>query len=393
VAERRTTPTGSTTVFAILSDGLGSTVVAQALDGSATHSLAYSPYGLVRPRDDPDTAPDITADGAARFVGRRPDAELDVVVFGDRPYSPRLGRFLTPDWFVIERPERATGHPIALNVYAYAGNNPTTFRDPSGRFLITALVAIGAAFVVGFAAGAIVGAASGKSFGESLLMGLETGLLFSAGMALGAVTGGLAGGLLFGAGGILVGAIVGGTIGGLNGLIGGLTQNYSLDGLGALSFLLDSTWGLIGTGLGLLFHGINLFYGSDADYNWQLSRRQNRHVYDGGFSFGEGYATTQGNVISNLDGSHGELLEHEMLHVWQSRGFGPIYQTVYVGWIVVGGVVGAIVGIGTAIAGTQSWGDTVKDFAYHNNPWEIWAYYQEGPGTAEPGGKGDFSLV
>lgn len=408
VAERLTSAEGVTTVFAILSDGLGSTLTARALDGSATYNLVYSPYGLVRPLGEQessvvggdDSAGDMTGgiargqgtDEVARFVGRRPDAELGVLIFGDRPYAPRLGRFLTPDWYVIERPERATGHPIALNAYAYAGNNPITFRDPSGRFLVTALIAIGAAFVVGFTAGAIVGAASGKSFGESLLMGLETGLLFSAGIALGAVTGGLAGGLLFGAGGLLVGAIVGGTIGGLNGLIGGLTQNYSLDGLGALSFLLDSTWGLVGTGLGLLFHGINLFYG-DAGYNWQLSRRQNRHVYDGGFSFGDGYSTTQGNVISNLRGQHGELLEHEMLHVWQSRGFGPIFQAVYVGWLVVGGVVGALVGIGTAIAGTQSWGDTVKDFAYHNNPWEIWAYYQEGPGTARPGRKGDFSIV
>ncbi|MEF8842137.1 MAG: FG-GAP-like repeat-containing protein [Haloarculaceae archaeon] len=323
------------------------------------------------------------AETTALFVDGRTEPVSGVVQFGTRIYLPVLGRFLTPDWYVIGDPARAMELPLTLNAYAYAVNNPTTFRDPSGRFIVAALLVVGTAFTVGFVAGAVAGAVQGKSFGDSLLMGLETGFLTAAGMVLGGVT--------WGPFGAFVGAA--------NGLIGGITENYSLFernfGEGLLAFVLDSTWGIPGTALGLLVHTWNLFDPS-ASYSWELSRRQNRHVYEGGFSFGEGYSTTQGNVISNMNSGRGELLNHETLHVWQSRAFGPIFQGTYVGWIVVGGAVGALVGIVPFIAGGgdwDAWGGAIKDFAYHNNPWEIWAYYQEGPGEASPGNRGDFSLV
>ena len=62
-----------------------------------------------------------------------------------------------------------------------------------------------------------------------------------------------------------------------------------------------------------------------------------------------GFAVTHGNVISNASTGRDSLVEerrpfidrHEGLHVWQSRIFGPIYQTVYVVWFAGGALVGA----------------------------------------------------
>jgi RHS repeat-associated protein len=377
----RTTPRGEgaapedAETTALFVDGLGSTLVAVSLDGSTVHRQTFTPYGVAETAVEPTD----------RFVGGRGDPVSGVVQFGSRAYLPALGRFLTPDWHVIVDPAEAMALPLTLNPYAYAVNNPTTFRDPSGRFIVAALLVVGAAFTVGFIAGAVTGAVQGKSFGESLLMGLETGFLTAAGMVLGGAT--------WGPFGAFVGAV--------NGLIGGLTENYSIFGgeggfwQGLFAFVLDSTWGIPGTALGLLVHTWNLFDPS-ANYSWELSRRQNRHVYEGGFSFGEGYATTQGNVVSNMNRGRGELLNHETLHVWQSRAFGPIYQTTYIGAFVVGGVIGVFVGLGAFIdsgGDWDAWGGAIQDFAYHNNPWEVWAYHQEGPNPTGPGERGDFSLV
>jgi len=125
----------------------------------------------------------------------------------------------------------------------------------------------------------------------------------TAGLALGLLGVSTGGGLGFG---IMVGAAV---VGGLNGTISGMTRIYDwASPTGWLSFLADSTWGLAGTAMSDL---LNIFY-KDRNYRPELSERQNRHVYDGGFGFGT-YAFTQGNVTSNLNGRHGDLLDHPRL--------------------------------------------------------------------------------
>jgi hypothetical protein len=226
--------------------------------------------------------------------------------------------------------------------------------------------------VVGFVVGTVYGLATGHSLGDSLLRGLEAGLVGAVGAWLAWNTAGLALGLLgvsTGGGlgfGIMVGAAV---VGGLNGTISGMTRIYDwASPTGWLSFLADSTWGLAGTAMSDLLHIVNIFY-KDRNYRPELSERQNRHVYDGGFGFGT-YAFTQGNVTSNLNGRHGDLLDHETLHVWQNRLFGPIFTLTYVAWMVVG----AIVGIVASPFTDQSIGDDIRDVAYLDNPWESWAY-------------------
>jgi RHS repeat-associated protein len=65
-----------------------------------------------------------------KYAGQELDAESGLYHMGARYYSPSLGRFTSPDPLYIEL--RRLVDPQALNLYAYARNNPTTFSDPSG---------------------------------------------------------------------------------------------------------------------------------------------------------------------------------------------------------------------------------------------------------------------
>ena len=65
-----------------------------------------------------------------------------------RYYQPSTGRFLSQDTY--------SGNPYdpwTQHLYSYTGNNPTSFVDPTGHFIIS--------FLVGLAVGALVGAAVG----------------------------------------------------------------------------------------------------------------------------------------------------------------------------------------------------------------------------------------
>jgi RHS repeat-associated protein len=373
VATRTTPAGGAATTAYVLSDHLGSALAACDPAGAPVHQQLYSPFGLsLRPAAELD-----------RYTGAPRDVELGLVRLGARQYSPALGRFITPDWYLAENPSRVLRLPQALNAYSYAINNPLMFRDPSGLwFGLDDLIVAAVGFVVGFLAGTIYGLATGHSLGDSLLRGLEAGLVGAVGAWLAWNTAGLALGLLgvsTGGGvgfGIMVSAAV---IGGLNGTISGMTRIYDWTSpVGWFSFLSDSTWGLVGTGMGDLVHIVNIFY-SGRNYRPELSERQNRHVYDGGFGFGR-YAFTQGNVISNLNGRRSDLVDHETLHVWQNRFFGPIFTVTYVAWMIVG----ALVGLALAPFTEQSWKDDVRDVAYTDNPWESWAY---GTGGDAKGGE------
>jgi len=83
-----------------------------------------------------------------------------------------------------------------------------------------------------------------------------------------------------------------------------------------------------------------------------------------------------GNVISNTgEGGKGIdltfLKEHEELHIWQNRIFGPIFQATYVGWAVGGLIVGSIVWLTDT---DEDWWGLVETAAYYDNPFEYWAY-------------------
>lgn len=194
------------------------------------------------------------------------------------------------------------------------------------------------------------------------------GIVVAAG---GAVLGGLA--LLpFGT----IAAVIGAVVAGAAGAFSGYRRIYHWrTGRGWAAFVLDSTWGLIGTTVGLLLHVANLFW-QGAEYRPDCARRQNRHVYFGGAAFRPGFAFTHGNVMSNADSGRGLtrplfLERHEGLHIWQSRLFGPLFQIIYLGWMAVGAVAGAVVWLFNR---QESFFGLVETGAYYDNPFEYWAY-------------------
>ncbi len=347
------------------SDHHGTVLMSVDDAGVVIHHQRYTPFGSA-------------VDGAAaldRYLGRERDDETGLLQFGARAYLSSIGRFISPDWFLIEHPDRAARLPQGFAVYAYALNNPLVFKDPSGLwFGLDDLIVFGVGFVVGFVSGLVYGLVNGQGW-DSFATALETGLTTGVGAWLGWTVGGP----------------LGAVMGGMNGLISGINGIYdwkSVDGW--FAFISDSTWGLIGTSMGNLVHVVNLFY-EDANYRSDLSRRQNRHVYEGGFALKDDFAFTAGNVISNAGLGAGAaginpsfIADHEELHIWQNRFFGPLYQGTYIVWAVGGFIVGSVVWFFNT---DEDWWSLVETAVYYDNPFEYWAYENDNnwpPAGANP---------
>ena len=360
-----------------VNDHHGTILIAVDEEGNVLANQRYSAFGSV-----------LNTNAALdKYLGRDKDSETALQQLGSRYYASFLGRFISPDWYVIENPQKAVKIPQAFNVYSYAVNNPLIFKDPSGMFvflvigivmaiLYVAAIVTAVAFAVGFIAGLVYGLSTGMGW-ESLLRGLEAGLTTVAGMWLGAITGMLVGSL-FGPPGMIAGAIAGGAIGGLNGVVSGMTGIYNwASWKGWAAFVSDSTWGLTGTALGLVVHAINIGWGK---YRSDLSERQNRHVYESGIHIKSAYAFTMGNVISNAGKGTSTinakdiqfLSNHEELHIWQSRIFGPIYQIGTVVWMIGGFFVALGYWAGTGF--DKNLGSLIQTASYFDNPFEYWAY-------------------
>jgi hypothetical protein len=171
-----------------------------------------------------------------------------------------------------------------------------------------------------------------------------------------------------------------GIVGAGTGMMGGIYQIYDWEGLGWLAFPLDVTWALAGNTIGCLLHLINTGWGDHED-----ETRNNGHRYASGFRLQAGFAFTQGNVMSDCSV---DLRGHEMTHVWQGRGFGPMFTLTYIGWMLVwlipGMIAGLIVTKGPSglVKGPMRW-------CYFNNPWEAWAYAVQGVADRKNIGKMD----
>src|SRR6202043_3978973 len=83
-------------------------------------SLDYLPFGE-----------QIAGDTGAthKFTGKERDAESGLDNFGARYDSSQYGRFMTPDSPSYSNHK----NPQSWNLYAYALNNPVTFRDADGH--------------------------------------------------------------------------------------------------------------------------------------------------------------------------------------------------------------------------------------------------------------------
>jgi len=97
-------------------DGLGSVVALTNSAGNTIQTYEYTVYGEVAAEDPNHPNPFL-------FTGRRFDIETGLYYYRARYYNPYIGRFLQAD---------PVGYGDGINWYAYCGNNPLAFVDPSG---------------------------------------------------------------------------------------------------------------------------------------------------------------------------------------------------------------------------------------------------------------------
>ena len=108
--------------------------------GAVQTTYGYDPYGVT-------STTGTASDSPYQYAGRENDG-TGLYYNRARYYNPAWGRFVSED---------PIGLRGGINRYAYAGGNPVSRRDPSGKFLDTsAAVAAGRAGV-----GALIGAAAG----------------------------------------------------------------------------------------------------------------------------------------------------------------------------------------------------------------------------------------
>jgi hypothetical protein len=179
-------------------------------------------------------------------------------------------------------------------------------------------------------------------------------------------------------------------VGAANGVLTGWRRVYDWRcSTGVAAFTLDSTWALATTAAGLASQAFGLARGR-PDYDASLSRRANRMVYRRGFVLRRGFLITVGNVVSGAGDTSTPrrrrlVTDHENVHVWQARWFGPLYPVLYGSWMIGGGAVGMVLWLARrrraplakATFTKAPFTKVVESCAYYLNPFEWWAYSRD----------------
>jgi len=98
-------------------DGLGSVTMLTRSDKTVANRYVYDDFGGFRSKTEVVT-------NTYGFTGREYDSAVDLIYYRARYYDPLIGRFLTRD---------PAGMGDGANLYVYAGNNPQSFVDPTGK--------------------------------------------------------------------------------------------------------------------------------------------------------------------------------------------------------------------------------------------------------------------
>jgi RHS repeat-associated protein len=132
------------------------------------------------------------------FTGKELDADTGLYYFNSRWYDSELGRFISED------PAQD-----GLNWYIYCRNNPTKYVDPTGEFIWTATLGLGAGILDSLCSG-IYAAFTGGDVGAAMAGGFTSGFITGAAVGFCIDTGGT-GAAIFAAG--AAGGFVGGYLG------------------------------------------------------------------------------------------------------------------------------------------------------------------------------------
>lgn len=177
--------------------------------------------------------------------------------------------------------------------------------------------------------------------------------------------------------------LAGAAVGAVSGWLAGRHRIYDWRmRRGRLAFVADHTWALATTGAGVLVAGANRVLGSPIEQS--LSERQNRLVFETGVAVRPGFALSVGYVISGAADRHGQMTarrrrlvtDHEDVHIWQARRWGPLYPLLYGTWLVGG----AVFGLWRWVTGKRAPFSAmahVDAAAYYSNPFEWRAYTED----------------
>ena len=114
---------GSSTLYYLLTDHLGSTAITATSGGGISAEMRYFPWGGTRYTYG-------TTPTSFRYTGQREDGYINLYWYGSRWYDQALGRFIQPDTIV---PESVQGVQ-AWDRYAYVSNSPIGIIDPTGHW-------------------------------------------------------------------------------------------------------------------------------------------------------------------------------------------------------------------------------------------------------------------
>ena len=99
-------------------DHLNSVTALTGHAGSTEETTSYDAFGGMLDQSFPGTENELL------FTGRQWDEDNRLYYYRARYYDPEIGRFISED---------PIGFGAGVNFYAYVGNNPVNFNDPSGK--------------------------------------------------------------------------------------------------------------------------------------------------------------------------------------------------------------------------------------------------------------------
>jgi len=157
--------------FVPIHDSFGNVIALMDMQKNLVESYRYSAFGEMQVFNKGRQI-----NNPWRFSSKRLDEETGLFYFGERYYSPVIGRWITPD---------PAGFADGPNLYAYVHNQPLIYIDPDGQFamfLIPLAISLAIDYCVPAAATYVAGCA-GMTSAAALLSGMARGynLDFSAG--------------------------------------------------------------------------------------------------------------------------------------------------------------------------------------------------------------------
>jgi len=149
-------------------DHLGSSNITTDRSGNVIQHYEYKAFGAERyVQNNAAGHPEYNL--THRFTGQVLDEDTGLYFYNARYYDPELGRFTQADTLVPNADD-----PQTLNRYAYCGNNPVKYVDPTGHVFGIDDLIIG--IVIGTAIGGATSAATGGNIGLGILTGAIGGL-------------------------------------------------------------------------------------------------------------------------------------------------------------------------------------------------------------------------